>query len=150
MSSARARLRLPRSFPWRILLWTGLTIGYWLLIFGLTHAPGDMSGPVNGHDKLQHAAAFFGLTVLLCAAYNTWRGLNVAGCLMILLVVSCYGALDEVTQQLIRGRFMSLYDWFADLVGACLGVVVGFGWAAFWRSRAAASSAAASAELKTR
>lgn len=134
----------------RLLLWSTLAGGYWLLIFTLTHVPINVPGAANSLDKLQHLGAFFGLAVLLAAAYDAWRGLNVAGCGWILLATSLYGAIDELTQALVPHRYPSVFDWLADVAGAALGVAVAFGWLTFWRARAAASSAAASADVKTR
>jgi VanZ family protein len=141
---------VPTSFRSRVLVWSALAGAYWLLIFVLTHVPISVPGAEHSLDKLQHAGAFFGLAVLLGAAYDAWRGLTVAGCGWILLATGLYGAVDELTQALIPYRYPSVFDWLADFVGAALGVVAAFGWVVFWRTRAAASPAAASAEVKTR
>jgi VanZ family protein len=138
------------SFRSRCLVWSVLAAAYWSLIFILTHIPIHVPGAEHSLDKLQHLAAFFGLAVLLCAAVDAWRGLSVLGCAAILLLAATYGALDELTQALVPNRYPSVLDWFADAAGATLGVCFGFGWVAFWRARAAASSAVASAEVNTR
>lgn len=138
----------------RLLLWSTLAAAYWLLIFTLTHLPISVPGAEHSLDKLQHLGAFFGLAVLLAAAYDAWRGLNVAGCGWILLAAGVYAALDEVTQAFVPHRYPSVLDWLADFVGAALGVSVALGWFNFWRSRseasAAASSSATSADVKAR
>lgn len=142
----------PRSFRLRLLFWTCLAAGWWALLFVATHVPLDLPGPVTALDKYQHAAAFLGLAVLLCAAYETWRPQEEWGYLGVFLATGIYGGLDEWTQSFV-GRQSDVLDWFADLGGAALGVGLMFLVAAFWRVRsaaAAAASAEASAVVNTR
>lgn len=140
----------PRSFRLRLLFWTCLAAGWWALLFVATHVPIDLPGPVTALDKYQHAAAFLGLAVLLCAAYESWRPRQEWGYLGVFLAAGMYGALDEWTQSFV-GRHSDVLDWFADLGGAALGVGLMFLVAAFWRARsAAAASAAASSLVNTR
>jgi VanZ family protein len=136
---------VPQAFRLRLLFWTGLAVAYWLLIFGLTHSQVGLPGPVSFFDKLEHAGAFCGLAVLLCAAYESWRPQRRAGYFAVFLAVAAYGAFDEWTQGFV-GRHSDVRDWLADLGGAACGVGLMFLVAAFWRPR----SAAASAGVKTR
>jgi VanZ family protein len=142
----------PRSFRLRLLFWTCLAVVWWALIFVATHIPLHLPGPVSALDKYQHAAAYLGLAVLLCAAYESWRPRREWGYLGVFLAAAAYGALDEWTQSFV-GRQSDLLDWFADLGGAALGVGLMFLVAAFWRARSAAAAAAsadASAVVNTR
>lgn len=41
-----------------------------------------------------------------------------------MLFVSVFGALDEVHQSFVPGRFASIYDFYADLVGGGIGVLL--------------------------
>ena len=140
--------------PWfRLLLWTGIAVAYWAALFLATHLPIAIPGAANSLDKLQHAGAFFGLAVLLCAAYEAWRPRREWGYLGVFLATAAYGAIDEWTQSFVPNRYSDVRDWLADLGGAALGVGLMFLVAAFWRARsaaAAAASAAASAGVKTR
>ena len=47
-----------------------------------------------------------------------------AAALAIVLLISCFGALDEWHQQFIPQRSMDLLDWTADTVGATVGVLL--------------------------
>jgi VanZ family protein len=142
----------PRSLRLRLLFWTCLAAGWWALLFVATHVPMDLPGPVTALDKYQHAAAFLGLAVLLCAAYEAWRPRQEWGYFGVFLAAGMYGALDEWTQSFV-GRQSDVLDWLADLGGAALGVGLMFLVAAFWRARwaaAAAASADASSLVNTR
>jgi VanZ family protein len=138
----------PRSLRLRLLFWTCLAIAWWTLIFVATHIPIQLPGPVTALDKYQHAAAFLGLAVLLCAAYEAWRPRQEWGYLGVFLAAGAYGAIDEWTQSFV-GRQSDVLDWFADLGGVALGVGLMFLFAAR-SAAAAAASADASAVVKTR
>jgi VanZ family protein len=45
---------------------------------------------------------------------------------MLLLVAlgASVGALDEVYQSYVPGREMSVYDWYADIIGVTLGLLL--------------------------
>jgi len=105
------RLSLP-------ILWAGIIC--WL---SLTSTPPLIPG-VLGWDKLQHAAAYALLTILI-AQYlhiytHSWKTVFYAGCLAIL-----YGGLMEVLQMLVQtGRVGEWPDLFADILGTLAGCVI--------------------------
>lgn len=35
------------------------------------------------------------------------------------------GAIDEIHQSFVPGRFSSIFDWFADLLGGVIGTLAG-------------------------
>ena len=41
-----------------------------------------------------------------------------------IVITSVYGALDEIHQMFIPGRFAEVLDWLADAAGAILGVLI--------------------------
>ena len=96
---------------------------YWIALFISTHiALPDIEPPAIS-DKVFHASAFAGLTYLIMVT------LLASGCgthwpsrLAILALVAAYGAGDEISQGLV-GRDASLADWYADLVGAVMGLL---------------------------
>ncbi|HLO68844.1 MAG TPA: VanZ family protein [Holophaga sp.] len=109
--------------------------GYWVLpiaILTLSFWLSDRSGLPLGlelpHplDWLAHGGAFAALGLSLeWAARNTWRGLPVyRRHLAIFLLVSLYGALDEVHQSFVPGRSPDVMDWAADTLGGGLGLVL--------------------------
>jgi len=96
---------------------------YWVLLFGLTHAPqpGWPSWAPEPSDKTMHLVAYFllagaGWLVLTSGAGRSqWQPTEWFG------VVAVYGACDEVTQP-IFGRNCSVLDWTADGAGAILAI----------------------------
>jgi VanZ family protein len=96
----------------------------WVLLFGVsvavvlfaTMTPITIKPMPFPHlDKLEHAIAFSGLTVLGMLAWPT-HGARVAAALL------GYGALIEVLQgTLTRTRSASLLDWVADALGVAAG-----------------------------
>ena len=98
---------------------------YWLLIFVATHLPPQNLPHIHAglnSDKLQHFVAYAGLAFLLTTAWRLKREFRWRELLGVLLVVTVYGALDEVTQAYV-GRTMDIRDWIADCLGATTGIV---------------------------
>ena len=150
MSTPDSSARRSTSLRYRLLIWTGLAGLWWSLIFIGTHIPLNMPGGANALDKVQHAGAFFGLAVLLCAAYEAWRPGREWGYCFVFLAAIAYGGIDEWTQSFVPYRSSDVRDWLADAGGAALGVGLMFFFAACWRSRSASAAAVASADVSTR
>ena len=98
---------------------------YWLAMFAATHLPLQTTpkGDPYSLDKLEHVAAFSILSVLLCGmgfAIGIPHRLLYLG---VLGVITAYGAIDEVSQSLVRDRTPDVLDWLADIAGAVLGIV---------------------------
>lgn len=116
---------------------------YWVAMIVGTHVPADYIPPTfNWVDKAYHFAAYAGLAVLIVNAFgfrNVMRhGPSAMGGLLLLLCL--HGAIDEVTQSFIPGRFPSVADWIADSLGGSLGLVACWlwgesmsAWVARWR-----------------
>ena len=87
--------------------------------------------PFAGVDKLAHAA-------LYGAAAYAWRGaIRARGAGVgwwIVLGIALVGAFDEWHQRSVPGRSAEVFDWVADVIGACLGVLA-------WRRLHAAQDA---------
>jgi VanZ family protein len=91
------------------------------VILAFTSIPNpDLVNP--GHaDKLWHFAGY-GLLGLLSMRAAPNATLRVAA--LVLAAVSAFGAVDEWHQQFIPGRSQDRADWFADTLGASLGVIL--------------------------
>jgi VanZ family protein len=78
---------------------------------------------ILGWDKLQHLAVFAVLaaTVGLWVPPAFWKRRSVLALLLAALVSSAYGAIDELHQYFVPGRYNSFCDWLADTLGAFLG-----------------------------
>lgn len=81
-----------------------------------------------GEDKIAHFFVFGLLATLVVrtgfASGRAW---------VAVLLVSLYGAVDELHQSLTPGRFMTLSDWVADTLGAAVAVAVYVKWHAYRR-----------------
>ncbi len=115
---------------------------YWLILFALTHLPGDpRPEPPERRlphlDKVVHAAAFAGLSFLACVAVAAFRQVTPLVLVSVAAVLASYAALDELTQGWVRFRVPDYRDWLADLVG----MVVGLGAFVLARWRLASRSA---------
>ena len=100
-------------------LWV-LAVGYWAALATATHLPPHRALGGPGGDKLHHVLAYFGLAALLGPAL--WVALPRRRRflpLIVLVIASVYGAVDELTQPYI-GRYCEFGDWVADTAGAAL------------------------------
>lgn len=111
---------------------TAALVVYWLIIFTGTHVPRiPVQLETGGSDKALHYLAYAGLTFLLAARYVCTAALTARATGMLFIIAAIYGIADELLQGPV-GRDPSVYDWFADLIGAMSGLLV---FAALWRFR---------------
>ena len=100
-------------------------VGYWLLLFAVTHLPkppGAFLAERIG-DKLVHAGAYYVLAILGgWAAWRKGQPINRRWALRWLIVYAVYAAFDEVLQQFVD-RACQFTDWLADLVGVTLALL---------------------------
>lgn len=97
-------------------------------IFLLSHLPNtSLSDPLFPHvDKLAHLIAYAALAAsLLYALPETWHKWHLAR-ISLLVVLFCllYGISDEWHQSFVPGRNASAGDVLADVLGACLCMVI--------------------------
>src|SRR5215211_6244278 len=86
---------------------------YWLALFTATHVP-IRPVPENeggSQDKVMHLAAFSGLALLMSVVCATRFGVSWKLYAGVFVVIAAYGALDEVTQSLVRDRQPDWQDW---------------------------------------
>jgi hypothetical protein len=67
----------------------------------------------SSHDKLYHGIAFAALTFPICS-------FRPSGNIIILSLAALFGAMIEIIQPLV-GRQGDIMDFWADVVGICLG-----------------------------
>lgn len=111
---------------------------YWLAIFVATHLPASSMPSLKFSDKIQHAGAYAGLGFLMAWAFPSGQSFRdrARHAIMVVFLVSCYGVIDELTQQFIPGRCCDVWDAVADAVGAVIGVGAYCGLRAFLVRRA--------------
>lgn len=99
---------------------------YWVLLFVLTTIPVDkMPHLFNNQDKVEHFAAYGILAFLLTLTLSFQKKsklLSSKAFLFSFLFILAYGAIDELHQALIPGRYCDFYDWIADALGGSLGI----------------------------
>ena len=100
---------------------------YWLILFVLTSLPAKSLPKVEIGDKFEHLGAFFVLAILLSLALyyqnkNIFLKKNFLAASIV--IASFYGVLDELHQYYIPGRYTEFLDWFADTLGAVIGVLL--------------------------
>ncbi len=107
------------------LVYIPLTI-YWLILFIATSLPLQRLPSVGFNDKINHFLAYFILAILinLTLIYQRKSRLlfNKAP-LVTILIGLFYGAVDELHQILVPGRFAETLDWMADGLGTVTGVL---------------------------
>lgn len=95
---------------------------YWIALATSTHVPKLPTISVHYGDKLAHYVAYAVLAFLLSWAWTTRRAFSPRGMLFVLAVATAYGAIDELTQIPVPGRYGEWYDWLADTLGAVTGI----------------------------
>jgi len=104
-----------------------LLVFYWPTLFILAHMPvPHLVREADVSDKGIHFLAYLILTFLLWFAINPNKKVNwrKAGAWWILLVVVLYGVSDEVLQGFVRGRSCDIRDFYVDLIGTLLGLIM--------------------------
>jgi VanZ family protein len=113
-----------------VLVYIPLAI-YWIILFIATTIPTDAVPQFfNAQDKLEHFSAYGILAVLLYLTLHMQRKnkiMNEYAFLFSLFFLALYGAIDEVHQYFIPGRYCDFLDWTADVSGGLIGfAMVGF------------------------
>ncbi len=95
---------------------------YTALIFVFSSFPVAVSA---GTDKLLHILEYSLMGFLVTRAILlTWNLKRISGAVLGGLLGGALGACDEIHQKFVPGRFSSVGDGLADLIGAFLGAVV--------------------------
>ena len=96
-------------------------IAWAAMIVLLTSVPNPRVSTPRNSDKLAHFGAYGLLGLLTARALlaaprrrSAWVGAAIG--------ISAYGAIDEVHQRFIPGRFADVADWAADSVGGIAGL----------------------------
>ena len=101
-------------------------IVYWITLFILTTIPADEVPQLfENQDKYEHFIAYCGLAILLSLAlYFQKKSVLISSkaFLFALLFILTYGAVDELHQLFVPGRYCDFYDWLADSSGGILGI----------------------------
>lgn len=100
---------------------------YWPALFVLTHVPMPESvQAAHVADKGLHFVAYFLLVLLIWGSVSPYERVrwNRATVWWVLLVLLCYGAVDEWSQGWVRGRSTDVGDYYADVAAAVTGLLL--------------------------
>jgi len=99
------------------------SIIYIILILAVSSIPGVRIPKVEifGFDKLLHIVEYILLAFLLT---NSLKNPNIKAILIIVIIGSSYGVLNEIWQIYIAGRCGSIYDGIANGIGMIIGSLV--------------------------
>ncbi|MEZ6055594.1 MAG: VanZ family protein [Planctomycetaceae bacterium] len=98
-------------------------LGYWVLIFTLTHIPiVPTKMPAQVNDKVVHFCMYFGLAFLLPLWSGWLRPMTVRGFASGLLILFAYAVTDELLQIPV-GRSCEFFDGVADMIGGTCGLL---------------------------
>jgi hypothetical protein len=100
---------------------------YWPALFVLAHIPiPSVVRKAGVSDKCLHFVAYLILVFLLWCAISPDRKVNwrKAAAWWVLLVMVCYGVIDELLQGVVVGRSCDVMDFFADFGGVVTGLIL--------------------------
>ena len=99
---------------------------YWVSLFILTTLPVDTFPYLFQYqDKIEHFFAYGFLAFLLTLALFFQRRSRIISSnafLFAFIFIVIYGAVDELHQLFVPGRFCDIFDWIADTIGGALGI----------------------------
>jgi hypothetical protein len=111
----------PAAAPSAAARWTPPLMWVAIILIG-TSWPSISVGPDVQHlDKVVHFTAYAVLSALILRAMPSPR--DVGTVVIVIALVSVFGAVDEWHQSFIPGRSMSFADWVADSAGALAGAL---------------------------
>lgn len=113
----------PHSPNWANLT-SGLLIAYVVVLATSTHWPNLAAGTADYNDKVAHFLAYAILGLLAGAAWAARRPWSWTSGLALWAAVALYGAIDELTQELVPGREAEVADWLADILGGLTGILL--------------------------
>jgi VanZ family protein len=104
----------------------GLFAVYWLAMFLATHLemPKQVELAPQNTDKLVHLVMYGGFTFLLASWRSARADWNLKLARLIFAVAAIYAAVDELLQIPIESRSADIWDFFMDLTGAILGLIL--------------------------
>jgi len=100
---------------------------YWVLLFIATTIPSKALPSFGISDKIEHFIAYMILAILVLLTFHFQekiRSFHIHPVLSTIAIVSIYGLLDELHQNLVPGRYAEVYDWIANFLGAIVGVII--------------------------
>jgi hypothetical protein len=118
---------------------TASLVAYWCLFFAGTHLPATAVVDTGVSDKWLHFLGYMGLALLFACTVTAYRLPRLNTYLWMAAALLIYGALDELSQIPIPGRYADFYDWLANAKGIASGLILHclllsvYEWLSSWR-----------------
>ncbi|MCO6357886.1 VanZ family protein [Roseivirga pacifica] len=112
---------MPSQRIWKLsaLLWA-ITLAILLLLPQKSFPESELLS----YDKLAHIGVFAILEIILLLAFFKGKGQNTIKLKILMLTINIvYGSVLELLQHFSPGRLTDCYDFFANSVGALVGVI---------------------------
>ncbi len=102
-----------------------LLISYCALIFWLSNQT-SLQPPMTFQyqDKVLHIGAYFIMGALAWRSFFTLCKTRTKTAILSFFFCALYGLSDEWHQSFVPGRYYDLLDWYADMIGAIIAVLV--------------------------
>ena len=102
-----------------------LLISYSALIFWLSSQPSlQLPMAFQHQDKVIHIAAYFIMGGLAWRSFLPLSKTRTKTALLCLVFCALYGLSDEWHQSFVPGRYCDLLDWYADMTGSVIAILV--------------------------
>lgn len=100
-----------------------LTLSYAIFIFIVSSIPKPPS-PIekSGFDKIEHAIEYSILGFLTLGCFTNRNKVKII--VLVIIVCSLYGFMDEIHQHFVPGRYCSGLDMVVNSVGSVLGIII--------------------------
>jgi hypothetical protein len=119
-------MKLPSATPhWRKSIWPIGLAG--ALTWGSGQTLPHWGEPQFGSDKVIHFL-LFGLLANWVGRSKRVQRIRPLGIYNAVVIVSLFGAIDEVHQHFTPGRSMDIFDWSADTLGAVFAIALYARW----------------------
>lgn len=81
-------------------------------------------------DKLFHFIVFGVLAILMARSFkkSKFKFFNKYYYILAIILTCLYGMMDEYHQYFVPGRFSTVGDWLADLLGAIVFIIIFYYW----------------------
>lgn len=98
-----------------------LTLFYAFLIFVFSSISKPPSIEKPGFDVIEHVIEYSILGFLTLGCFT--KRDNIKTILIVIIICSLYGILDEIHQYLVPGRYFSESDMLSNSIGSIIGVI---------------------------
>lgn len=102
-----------------------LLISYCALIFWFSDQPSlQLPMTFQHQDKVIHFAAYFIMGTLAWWSFFPLVKIRSRTAIICFIFCALYGLSDEWHQSFVSGRYSDVFDWFADMMGSVIALLI--------------------------